>query len=120
MSGVDGAEQQKKPEPADGPPPRKVMRRIGHTHSVSDMGVLGAVQHLKSEARQLKAIGYSALFRAEAPALQANLSSYLSGSAARVYDDPHGCEHQIKASVWSCLSPPPPSPNLSQWNLQET
>ena len=90
----DGAEQQNV-EQAVGPPPRKkVMRRIGQVDSVSDMGVMGAVQHLKSEVRQLRAVGYTALFQGDAPVLQSHLSSYLSGSAVRAYDDPHGGDYQ--------------------------
>ena len=91
---MSGDAEPQNSEQALGPPPRKVMRRIGHAHSVSDMGVLGAVQHLKSEVRQLKAVGYTALFHGEAPVLQSHLSSYLSGSSARAYDDPHGCGWQ--------------------------
>ena len=90
----DGAEQQNV-EQAVGPPPRKkVMRRIGQVDSVSDMGVMGAVQHLKSEVRQLRAVGYTALFQGDAPVLQSHLSSYLSGSSGRDYDDPNGGQYQ--------------------------
>lgn len=84
--------QERGEEEAPAAPPPKKFRRMGQAASVADMGVMGAFQHLKSEARQLKAAGIAACLEGGEAAMKPHLATYLSGTAARSYEDEVGEE----------------------------
>ena len=75
--------------PVAAPRPKK-MRRIGPAFSTADMGVMGALQHLKLEARQLQSAGIRALLAGGPEAMGPHLANYLNGTAARSYEDETG------------------------------
>ena len=84
--------------------PARKMRRISPAHSIADMGVMGAMQHLKSEGRQLRATGIAALLQGGAGAMQPHLATYLSGTAARTYEDESGTDFAMEnTSVFNKL-----------------
>ena len=93
---VGRREQTEQPTQRTASAPARKMRRIGPAHSTADMGVMGAIQHLKSEGRQLRAAGIAALLQGGAGAMQPHLATYLSGTAARTYEDESGTDFAME------------------------
>ena len=78
MSG-SSAQQDKEPAAAEQQPVKK-FRRMGRAESTADMGVMGAFQHLKSEAKQLKTAGVAGLLSGGEAAMKPLLAPYLNGT----------------------------------------
>ena len=79
--------------------PARKFRRMGQAVSTADMGVMGAFQYLKSEARDLKAAGVSWLLASGEATMQPFLAPYMTGTASRSYEDEVGEDYLEKNSA---------------------
>jgi hypothetical protein len=88
---TENAHEEHPPEP-----PKKVLRRMGHFGVGTGMGLLGTIQVLKSEARDLRLAGVAHLLKSSEEEFKLHLSTYLSGTSARTHTDAAGDPYLVK------------------------